>query len=105
MVIVRQSSAQGAIPSPGCADYCCASELGAQTMNFDKQLAAYQELALSDPLLTQAQVSGLLGASISTLYRLRRAGTGPAWIKIGGAIKYRHSAVLEYLDAAEAITR
>lgn len=71
-------------------------------MNLSEQLNTLQERALSDPLLTQEQVSRLTGASISTLYRLRRAGTGPAWIRLGGGIKYRHSAVLEFLGKAEA---
>jgi predicted DNA-binding transcriptional regulator AlpA len=74
-------------------------------MTFNDRLKTLQERALSDPLLTQEQVSNLLGASISTLYRLRRTGTGPAWIKIGGAIKYRHSSVQAYLDTAEAASR
>jgi hypothetical protein len=39
--------------------------------------------------------------SLSTLYRMRRNSDGPAWIRVRGAIRYRHSAVLEYLASAE----
>ena len=60
-----------------------------------------QKQAAADPLLSQDQVCEALQISLSTLYRMRKSGQGPAWIRVRGAIRYRASAVRIYLDAAE----
>lgn len=65
-------------------------------------LQVLRERGLADPLLSQAEVCELMQVSAATLYRMRRSGAGPAWVKLGGTIRYRHSAVLEYLANAEA---
>lgn len=57
--------------------------------------------AASDRLLTIQEVCDLLQVSTSTLFRMRRAGNGPAWVRVRGAMRYRHSAVLAYLAQAE----
>lgn len=64
-------------------------------------LTILQTNALSDPLLTQGEFCELMQVSFATAYRMRRAGTGPAWLRVRGAIRYRHSAVLTYLAQAE----
>jgi predicted DNA-binding transcriptional regulator AlpA len=50
-----------------------------------------------DPLLHTAQVARLLGVSMSWLAKSRLNGTGPRFIKIGGAVRYAQSAVREFL--------
>ncbi len=65
-------------------------------------LQVLRERGLADPLLSQAEVCELMNISPATLYRMRRGGEGPAWVKLGGAIRYRHSSVLAYLEAVEA---
>jgi predicted DNA-binding transcriptional regulator AlpA len=69
----------------------------------DDEIRALQERALADPLLTQEQLSDLLQLSISTLYRLRRSGTGPSWVKVRGAIRYRSSAVARFLEGRDRV--
>lgn len=71
-------------------------------MFFTNKLKALQEQAHADPILTQEEVCQLMQTSLSTLYRMRKNGDGPAWIKVRSAIKYRRSAVAEYLANAEA---
>lgn len=64
-------------------------------------LESLQARAAADPLLSQDQVCAALQVSLSTLYRLRKDGDGPAWVRVRGAIRYRASAVRSYLEAAE----
>lgn len=71
-------------------------------MTSDQSIADLNARALADPVLTQDEVCQLIQISLSTLYRMRRAGDGPAWIRVRGAIKYRRSAVEAYLADAEA---
>lgn len=71
-------------------------------MNLNQTFKSLQKRALADPMLTPTDAGQLMGISVSTLYRLRRSGTGPAWIKLGGKVRYRTSAIQAYLDAAEA---
>lgn len=72
-------------------------------MFLTSKLKALQEKAKSDPILTQEEVCQLMQTSVSTLYRLRKAGDGPAWIRVRSAIKYRRSAVEAYLQNAERL--
>lgn len=60
----------------------------------------------SDELLTTAEVAALLKVAPRTLANLRSmAGArGPRWIKLGGAVRYRTSAVREYVAACEAVS-
>ena len=51
-------------------------------------------------LLNDHEVAGTLGVSVATVRRWRLLGTGPRWIRIGGAaIRYRPEDVKAYLDA------
>lgn len=58
-----------------------------------------------EPLLTPAQVAKLTGLDLKALYRRRRNGTGPAFLKLGsgraGAIRYRASAIRAWLRECE----
>lgn len=68
-------------------------------MKLDQTLADLNARALADPVLTQEQVCQLM----RTLYRMRKSGDGPAWIRVRGAIKYRRSAVEAYLQNGERL--
>ncbi|MEN3239023.1 helix-turn-helix domain-containing protein [Methylobacterium ajmalii] len=55
--------------------------------------------ACTDPLLTEAQAAHLLTLRQSTLQAWRHRGTGPTYIKLGASVRYRHSAILAWLNA------
>lgn len=46
--------------------------------------------------MTIREVADLLGVDRSTLYRWRRAGIGPPWIRIGGVVLYPYRDLHEY---------
>jgi len=54
-----------------------------------------------DPLLHPAQVAKVLGVSLSWLAKSRMTGTGPRFVKIGRAVRYALSAVLEYIKSRQ----
>ena len=64
---------------------------------------ARHEKALLDPLLTVAQVSEIIGRSISTLEKDRLEGNGPPYVKMGQLVRYRPADVRAYL--AERVRR
>jgi excisionase family DNA binding protein len=51
-----------------------------------------------DELLTEQELADELKVSRRTLQRWRREGTGPNWIRVGKAPRYRRSAVAAWLD-------
>lgn len=58
-----------------------------------------------DRLLTQAEVQALTGLSASTLEQYRAKGKGIAWVRATTrAIRYRESAVIEYLASLTGST-
>jgi predicted DNA-binding transcriptional regulator AlpA len=56
-----------------------------------------------EALLTEAQVSEILGRGVPTLQKDRVAGTGPQFIKMGRLVRYRPSDVQAWL--AERVRR
>ena len=58
-----------------------------------------------EPLLTQDEVSALLGVSSSTLEKMRMRGDGPPFTKIGrgrnAPVRYSPSALRKYLADSE----
>lgn len=52
-----------------------------------------------EKLLTHDEVTAMLRVSSSTLSRMRKANTGPAYVKIGRRILYKQNSVLEYLNS------
>ena len=52
-----------------------------------------------EPLLSSADVAGLLGVSERTLEFWRYAGKGPAYVKVGKRVRYRLADVEAYLEA------
>lgn len=49
-------------------------------------------------LLTSQQVADLLGLKKDTIEKWRRQRRGPAFVRLGGAIRYRQSAIRKFLD-------
>lgn len=56
------------------------------------------ELASSSTLFNQQTVCAVLDCSTSSLERHRWAGTGIPYIKIGAAVRYRKSDILNFID-------
>lgn len=55
---------------------------------------------LSEPLLSEPQAAKILNVSIRTLQAWRCADKGPAFIRVGRAIRYRRSDLELYLQAS-----
>ena len=51
------------------------------------------------PLLNTCQVAAMLGLKKSTIEKWRVTNRGPAFIRIGGAIRYRQSVVNAWMQA------
>lgn len=58
-----------------------------------------QTLLVSDELLAEKQLAEYLGLSLSTVRRLRYAGTGPPVVWLGARPRYRRSDVDAWLAA------
>ena len=59
----------------------------------------------NDKILTEREVSNWLGVSEPTLFRHRRDGTGPKFIRLSARrVGYRHSAVEAWLSQREQNT-
>lgn len=52
-----------------------------------------------EPLLVEVQAAKLLNVSIRTLQAWRCRGMGPAFIRVGRAIRYRHSDLISWLQS------
>jgi predicted DNA-binding transcriptional regulator AlpA len=50
-------------------------------------------------LLTEADASQLLGLAPATLRNMRCTGRGPAFIKMGGLVRYRHADLVDWIEA------
>lgn len=57
--------------------------------------------SLDGQLLTIEDVATLLQVSRQTLFNWRVSGRGPVGLRIGRSLRYRRSAVLEWIDAQE----
>ena len=53
------------------------------------------------PLLMDTDVAVLTGASISSVRKWRLQGRGPRFLRLGGAIRYRESDVLDYVTSGK----
>ena len=49
-------------------------------------------------LITQEELTEMLGVRRETLWRWRRDGRGPVWIKLVGHIRYDRADVMAWLD-------
>jgi excisionase family DNA binding protein len=57
---------------------------------------------LEDDLLTTAEVSALLGIPTSTLRWYRSMNKGPACFRLGRSVRYRRTAIQEWIESSEA---
>lgn len=55
----------------------------------------------SDPLWDVDQLAAYLNVPKRTLYRWRTLGYGPHGIRVGRYVRYRRSAVLDWIDQME----
>jgi predicted DNA-binding transcriptional regulator AlpA len=51
------------------------------------------------PLLSQADLSRLLGLSQRTLERMRLQGNGPRYCKLGGSVRYREEDLAAWINS------
>jgi predicted DNA-binding transcriptional regulator AlpA len=54
---------------------------------------------IGEPLLTTEQVAQLLHCSVSNLNKLRWAGKGPPFVRIGANIRYRPADIAAFIAA------
>ncbi len=50
-------------------------------------------------LLTEADAGTLLGLAPATLRNMRTKGRGPAFIKVGGLVRYRHTDLVDWIES------
>lgn len=55
--------------------------------------------AVASELLTTAEVARLVNAGQRSVWRWSRSGVMPAPVRIGNAVRFRRSEILEWLDA------
>jgi predicted DNA-binding transcriptional regulator AlpA len=53
----------------------------------------------TDPLLHPTEVAKMLSVSLSWLAKARLNGSGPPFVKVGRAVRYLRSAVLDWIRA------
>ncbi|MCC7055693.1 MAG: helix-turn-helix domain-containing protein [Gemmatimonadaceae bacterium] len=49
-------------------------------------------------LLTEGQVAAMTGLAIKTLQNWRSKRTGPAFVKLGAAVRYRADEITRWID-------
>ena len=54
-------------------------------------------------LLTESEAADYLTVSVGTLRAWRGAGSGPAYLKVGAAVRYRPADMDRYLEAAKCV--
>lgn len=59
-----------------------------------------KEASSSEPLANEFETARYLGLSVKTLRRWRWAGKGPAFRKIGGAVRYHPRDLESFVEAA-----
>ena len=58
-----------------------------------------RELNCREPLLTPREAANFMRVSSSWLAKARMRGDGPAFLKIGRGVRYRESALLQWLKS------
>ena len=62
------------------------------------------EINPNDPLMRSAAVAEYLGVVIPALEKWRQLGTGPDYIKVGRLVRYKKSALDEWLTERTVAT-
>jgi predicted DNA-binding transcriptional regulator AlpA len=81
--------------------------MGERTIVFndgENPMQAQKSGSADDELLLPAEIAKLLKVSLSWLAKARLAGNGPAFVKIGRSIRYRRSAVQDYIRARTKVS-
>jgi hypothetical protein len=52
-------------------------------------------------LLTPRQVSDILGLSVGTLAKRRLTADGPAYVKVGGAVRYTEESIRNFVQGLQ----
>lgn len=60
-----------------------------------------KKVAHMETLYTPTEVADILKVSYRSLERWRKKQQGPAWIVVGGQIRYPHSDVQAYIEKAK----
>lgn len=55
-------------------------------------------------VLTTPAAAKIVGLSISAMTKMRLLGTGPAYLRLGGAIRYRRADLERWMDANVCVT-
>jgi predicted DNA-binding transcriptional regulator AlpA len=58
-----------------------------------------QHATLNDALLNEVHAAELLGISVRTLQSWRTRRAGPAFVRVGRAIRYRRRDLIAWIDA------
>lgn len=61
---------------------------------------AFTNTTGAEPLLTSREAAGVLRVSEITLRRMRKAGTGPVWRRIGRGVRYRRADLDAFVSEA-----
>ncbi|GAA1214757.1 helix-turn-helix domain-containing protein [Rhodoglobus aureus] len=56
------------------------------------------KITTHSPILTPAQVAGMLQVPVRTLEEWRHKKSGPPYRKVGRHIRYQHSKVMDWFD-------
>jgi hypothetical protein len=67
-------------------------------------MQAQKSGSADDELLLPAEIARLLKVSLSWLAKARLTGNGPSFVKIGRSIRYRRSAVQDYIRARTRVS-
>ena len=61
-----------------------------------------REITESESFMTTEEAASFLGLAVITLSMWRVAGKGPKFCKLGGAVRYRRSVLIEFAESCEA---
>lgn len=64
-----------------------------------RAIQSVKESESDDRLLETVEAAALLGVSAATLPTWRSRGRGPAFVKVGGSIRYRRGDLLRYRES------
>jgi excisionase family DNA binding protein len=98
-----QSNARPAPAGLGTAGSSCAPVAG----EADRKPAARTQPPRPDnfpPLRCPKQAARFLGCSVSWLAKQRVLGTGPAFVKLGRAVRYTEEALIAYVRAHQRLS-
>jgi hypothetical protein len=59
----------------------------------------HNKMTSFDPLLSPAEAATVLAVSLSWLAKARLRGDGPNFVKVGRAVKYQRSSLLDYVKS------